>query len=138
MVPSFHAFEYFAVIASVAAGLNRSPSSSQPKLLSTATSARSLAWSSDEAFAIYELSLAFPDLSTLQGRYNRVPENDTYFFMMLDSVTACFHTLRLLRARIVSDDAGAKSLHFTWHLHNSRTKRSVKRCISPTVEGSGK
>ena len=100
------------MIASVAAGLNRCPSSSQPKLLSTATSARSLAWSSDEAFAIYELSLAFPELSTLQSKYNRVTENYTYFYMMLDSVTACFHALRLLRARIVSDDVGAESLHF--------------------------
>jgi hypothetical protein len=64
---SFYAFECLAVIISVAVGLNGSPSTSQPKLLSTASTATLLTWNSDEAFAIYELALAFPELSTSEG-----------------------------------------------------------------------
>jgi hypothetical protein len=60
---SFYAFECLAVIISVAVGLNGSP----PKLLSIASTVTLMTWNSDEAFAIYELALAFPELSTTEG-----------------------------------------------------------------------
>lgn len=67
MLSSFYAFEYLAVIISVAVGLNGSPSTSLSKLLPTASTATLLTWNSDEAFAMYELALAFPELSTTEG-----------------------------------------------------------------------
>lgn len=67
MLSSFYAFECLAVMITVAVGLNGSPSTSKPKLLSTASTVTLLTWNSDEAFAIYELALAFPELSTTEG-----------------------------------------------------------------------
>ena len=90
---SFYAFEYLAVIISVAGGLNGSPSTSQPKLLSTASTGTLLTWNSDEAFAILELALAFPDLSTTEGQSNRISEFVNYFCIALDTIIAWLRPL---------------------------------------------
>ena len=99
------------MIASVAAGLNGSPSSSQPKLLSTAASAISLKLLSDEAFAIYELSIAFPDLTTEQSKYDSTSVFYYFFYIMLDTVIACCPALCLLNVKIVRDDADIITLY---------------------------